>query len=250
MIEKIISSGQTGVDRAAFDVAIEFGIPHGGGIPIEGKTGDGIFSDEFHLLETTIEYSRLTELNVVDSDGTLIICHHTFTGRSEMTQELARKHGRPCLDIYLGDMGKSKAVEIISSWLDAKEIKTLNVAGPRGSRGLNIYEATKEILRTVVLRNLPQTVGEAVERLISEFPWKERRAIGNMAEDELSALHSSLGIYVRRKLGLWSGNEELMQSCRYVSKKYDIHEDDASALIIRELWKRIRKGPSPKVDKL
>jgi hypothetical protein len=41
MIKKIISGGQTGADRAALDVALKFGIPHGGWIPKGRKTEDG-----------------------------------------------------------------------------------------------------------------------------------------------------------------------------------------------------------------
>ncbi len=44
MIKKIISGGQTGVDRAALDVAIKFHIPHGGFCP-KGRTAeDGVIS--------------------------------------------------------------------------------------------------------------------------------------------------------------------------------------------------------------
>ena len=48
MIEKIISGGQTGADRAALDVAIELGIPHGGWIPKGRKTEDGRLPDQYH----------------------------------------------------------------------------------------------------------------------------------------------------------------------------------------------------------
>ena len=41
MLTKIISGGQTGADRAALDVAIEFHIPHGGWIPKGRRTENG-----------------------------------------------------------------------------------------------------------------------------------------------------------------------------------------------------------------
>jgi hypothetical protein len=51
MIKKIISGGQTGADRAALDVAIEYGIPHGGWVPRGRKTEDGRLSERYHLKE-------------------------------------------------------------------------------------------------------------------------------------------------------------------------------------------------------
>ena len=242
MIKKIISGGQTGADRAALDVAIELGIPHGGWIPKGRKTEDGRLPDEYRLLETTgIDYAQRTELNVVDSDGTLIISHGKLTGGSALTQELARKHRQPCLHIDLDYVSNSKAVEIIGSWLDAREIKTLNVAGPRASKDPKIYEAAREVLRTVIRIYLPQTVEEAVESLIAELPLKDKAAMARMEKDELSALNLTIGAYIRRRFGLWSGNQILMASCRIVSGNKNLHEDDASAVIIGELWKQLRE---------
>ncbi|UCC96151.1 MAG: hypothetical protein JSW40_05240, partial [Candidatus Omnitrophota bacterium] len=93
---------------------------------------------------------------------------------------LARKHRQPCLHIDLDYVSNSKAAEIISSWLDAREIKTLNVAGPRLSRDPKIYEAAKEVLGTVIRRYLPQTVEEAKDSLISELPLKDKAAVARM----------------------------------------------------------------------
>ncbi len=93
MIKKIISGGQTGADMAALDVAIELGIPHGGWIPKGRKAEDGTLSDKYLLQETkTINYPQRTELNIVDSDGTLIISHGKLTGGSSLTQKVASKH--------------------------------------------------------------------------------------------------------------------------------------------------------------
>jgi len=74
-----------------------------------------------------------------------------------------------------------------------------------------------------------------------------------MEENQLSSLHITLGEYIRNQFGLWTGNKGLMESCRFVSKKYDIHYDlgegDASALIIRELWRELRETHSLRVVK-
>jgi len=73
-VEKIISGGQTGADRAALDAAIGLDIPHGGWIPKGRKTEDGTLPDRYDLQEMrTASYPKRTERNIVDSDGTLIL---------------------------------------------------------------------------------------------------------------------------------------------------------------------------------
>ena len=89
--------------------------------------------------------------------------------------------------------------------------------------------------------NFPQTVVEAVDRLISELPRKDKTKIANMDEEDLIVLHFSLGMYIRDKFGLWSGNGKLMESCCHVSGDDNLHEDDASSVIIKELRKELRK---------
>jgi len=77
---KIVSGGQTGVDRAALDAAIALGIPHGGWCPRGRLAEDGRIPDSYQLLEADWpEYHVRTELNVVHSDGTLIL----FVGSSD-----------------------------------------------------------------------------------------------------------------------------------------------------------------------
>lgn len=130
MIKKTISGGQTGADQAALDVAIECGIPHGALIPKGRKTEDGKLSSKYHLKETqSISYPQRTELNVIDSDGTLIISYGKLTGGSAFTQDMAKKLRRACLHIDLDEISQYKAVEITKYWIEVKGIQTLNVAG-------------------------------------------------------------------------------------------------------------------------
>ena len=80
-IRKIISGGQTGADQAALDFAIDRGIPHGGWVPKGRKTETGMLPEKYQLKEMeTASYSKRTEQNVIDSDGTFIISHGTLTG--------------------------------------------------------------------------------------------------------------------------------------------------------------------------
>lgn len=71
---KIVSGGQTGVDRAALDVALELGLPCGGWCPKGRKAEDGVIHSRYPLKETpSEEYNERTTWNVRDSDGTLIV---------------------------------------------------------------------------------------------------------------------------------------------------------------------------------
>jgi hypothetical protein len=100
MISKLISGGQTGADRAALDVAIDLGIPHGGWLPKGRKTEAGRLPAKYQLNELpTDSYPKRTEQNVIDSDGTLIVSHGPLTGGSDYTRQMAEKHGKPLMHI-------------------------------------------------------------------------------------------------------------------------------------------------------
>jgi len=148
MIKKIISGGQTGVDRAALDTAIRLGIPHGGYLPKGRLAEDGPLPDRYQLQEMpTEEYPARTEKNVIASDGTLIISRGSPTGGTDYTRKMALKHGKQLLhiDLSLGQRA-SDAGSLISSWAEINRIETLNVAGPRASNDPAIYTDTVNIL--------------------------------------------------------------------------------------------------------
>jgi len=150
MIEKIISGGQTGVDQAALDVAINLHIPHGGWIPKGRKTEDGALPDTYQLKEmSSSSYEKRTEKNVLDSDGTLIISRGRLTGGSALTRKLAAKHGRACLYIDL-DTLNGQTTNSIDQWIAENHIRVLNVAGPRASKLPAIYKDTVTMLQSVL----------------------------------------------------------------------------------------------------
>jgi hypothetical protein len=241
VITKIISGGQTGADQAALDVAIELGIPHGGWVPRGRMTETGRLPEKYHMQEiTSISYPERTELNVVDSDGTLIISHGKLSGGSAFTLEIAGKHRKSCLHIDLDELDESKAAELVSNWIDAKQIKILNVAGPRASKDPRICDATRKLLTLVIQNLFPKTVDGAVKILMAEMPLKDKAKIAKTEEEALSGLHMFLGGYIRRTFGLWSGNSALLESCAKAAGKEKIHVDEASSIIIRELWNRLK----------
>ena len=150
-IAKVISGGQTGADQAALDTAIALGIPHGGWVPKGRKTENGVLPDKYRLKEMpTSSYTKRTEQNVIDSEGTLIISLGPLTGGSELTHKTAMLHDRPCLHIDLGVLDPHKAVKTVRSWIARHGIKVLNIAGPRASETPNIYDMTAKLLKAIL----------------------------------------------------------------------------------------------------
>jgi hypothetical protein len=260
MIEKIISGGQTGAERAALDVAIKFNIPHGGWIPKDRKTEDGRLPYRYQLQEMpTSSYPAHTEQNVLDADGTLIFSRGEPTGGTRYTRMAALKHKKHLFHIDLNIATSYDAASLILSWIKLQKIQILNVTGPRAPKDSQIYGEIFRILKmTVIMGKVqeerhsktnkgakpskpPRTVDEAVERLTTELSLKDKTTISNMAATELSTLHFNLGEYIRNEFGLWSGNQDLMASLSFMVKRGNVHQDEASSIIIRELWKRLRE---------
>jgi len=131
IVEKIVSGGQTGVDRAALDFAIEHDIPHGGWCPQGRLAEDGAVETCYELKETPDpEYPQRTEWNVRDSDGTVIFTiAPELTGGSAQTRDLAIAHGKPWLHLSKVDVGDAAAR--LGEFIRRHKIKVLNIAGPR-----------------------------------------------------------------------------------------------------------------------
>ena len=147
MVEKIVSGGQTGADRASLDAAIKTGIPHGGWIPKGRITESGPLPLHYNLKEMPDRsYAKRTEQNVINSQGTLIVSHGRLVGGSKLTRLLALKHSRPCFHVDLDLKPASIWVLEVKNWLFECSIKVLNVAGPRASGDPSIYECTLDLL--------------------------------------------------------------------------------------------------------
>jgi hypothetical protein len=153
-LARIISGGQTGVDRGALDAAIALGIPHGGWCPRGRLAEDGRIPDRYGLSETdSPEYRVRTEQNVIDCDATLILCrgrgHRSagvVGGGTELTLRLAEQHGRPCVVL---DLDQPPEAEDVRRWLEEHQVEVLNVAGPRESQSPGIAERAKQFLESL-----------------------------------------------------------------------------------------------------
>lgn len=157
-IKQIVSGGQTGVDRAALDVAIESNISHCGWCPFERKAEDGVIPSKYILKEApqpTFEessdpdaiYKKRTELNAKDSDGTLIIIKEPPIGGTLYTIEMLKKHEKPFL---VFDLSTNLKITDISKWILENNIHKLNVAGPRASQTEGIYNSAYDLLKQVI----------------------------------------------------------------------------------------------------
>ena len=144
---KIVSGGQTGVDRGALDAAIALGIQHGGWCPRGRLAEDGNIPNRYELLETgSPEHQQRTEQNVLDSDATLIICRGPLSGGTLLTWQLAEKHFKPCLVV---DLDRPPPPDQVGQWLAACRVKVLNVAGPRESQRPGIAVQTAEFITSL-----------------------------------------------------------------------------------------------------
>lgn len=142
-IRKIVSGGQTGVDRAALDAAQAMDVPVGGWCPQGRRAEDGPIDLRYPLQETpSAEYAQRTAWNVRDSDGTLILVREAAEGGTALTVREARRREKPLLQIKLSE----DAVDTIQRWIGARAIETLNVAGPRASETPGIYAEAKALV--------------------------------------------------------------------------------------------------------
>jgi hypothetical protein len=147
VLQKIVSGGQTGADRAALDWAIACGIPHGGWCPRGRLAEDGAIPARYQLTETpTSDSAERTEWNVRDSDGTVIFSvAPILAGGSKQTAELAQQYRKPCLHLSRERDGEATAAKL-REFLVKHGIKILNVAGPRQSQEPEVAGFTRNTL--------------------------------------------------------------------------------------------------------
>ena len=81
----------------------------------------------------------------------------------------------------------------------------------------------------------PETLIEAVNRLMMVLDGEQKIAIATMQEEDLIALHFSLGMAIRNAFGLHKADSKLLVTCGVK------HPDDASGVIIKALWIRLNK---------
>jgi hypothetical protein len=150
---KIISGGQTGVDRAALDAARALKMEYGGSVPKGRKAEDGPIPVEYaHLKELEASrYEARTEMNVIDAAATLIFAMGALQGGTAITAGFARRYGKPCLVLDLAGLRDEEAIIRVRAWLSETRPEILNVAGPRESNAPGIYGRVLFIMKQAMI---------------------------------------------------------------------------------------------------
>lgn len=248
IINKIISSGYTGAERAALDVAIKLDIPHGGWISRERSSFDPIIVKKYQLQEmSTAGTMDLAEKNVLESDAILIISNGELTGHAEVSRKFALISRRHLLHMDLYTTPALQAVSIISSWLRLNQVEILYVTGPEAIKDPVIYDDTmyllENALRVNFLKNIvdeflddpsaaARNVDDVVNRMMSEMSLKHKVSIANLKTREIQTLQYALDLYInsRREAAKISD-----------MKKTGVYANETVTVIVKTLWLKLQK---------
>lgn len=151
MLERILSGGQTGVDRGALDAALDAGFPCGGWCPRGRLAEDGRIPDRYPLREASSpRYIVRTERNVAESDGTLVLAWGEPSGGTLATVDRAGKLAKPCLVLDMNDLDDDSAASRACAWIAIEGVAVLNVAGPRASGRADAYDRARRTIGLVL----------------------------------------------------------------------------------------------------
>ncbi|MFT3742456.1 MAG: putative molybdenum carrier protein [Gammaproteobacteria bacterium] len=164
MLVKIISGGQTGVDLAALDIALKFGVDYGGActkgrfnelgqIPVKYKK---LFEINYTGKDEKENYSKRTIQNIHDADATLVLVPKlplpkNITDGTTLTVEAVQKTNKPFLIIDLS-LKMELNIEKVINWFGDNDVKVLNIAGPRESQSPNIYNVSSSFLEALMIQ--------------------------------------------------------------------------------------------------
>lgn len=150
-VRKIVSGGQTGADRGGLDAAISLGLEHGGWCPRGRRAEDGIIPAAYRLSETSsASYTERTDLNVRDSDATVVFTLGPMTPGSRRTMQTADAWDKPSLHLALD--AETEPTVRLRQWCVEHGVGALNVAGSRESKAHGIQERVRDIVVTALRR--------------------------------------------------------------------------------------------------
>ncbi len=148
-LRKVVSGAQTGVDRAALDVAMDLGFEAGGWVPKGRRAEDGSSPERYLVRETpSRDYEQRTEWNVRDTDATLVLATGRLEGGTATTVELAHHMEKP---VFVVDLLQPRNLSSILYWLEYEKVSALNVAGPRESKVPGIRAMAMEFLKDLLV---------------------------------------------------------------------------------------------------
>jgi len=157
----LISGGQSGVDRAALDVAIARGVDYAGWCPRGGWAEDfpappGLLANYPKLKETPrADPAQRTDWNVRDADACLIIVDAggiDISGGTTLAREIAHRYRRP---LFVADLGTPDVRKDAALWLRVQQARRgadlkLAIGGPRESEAPEIYARAKEFIAALI----------------------------------------------------------------------------------------------------
>ena len=148
---KIISGGQTGVDRAALDIALRYGIECGGWCPAGRLDEFGKIPDHYPVWELPgAGFTERTLQNVKDSDGTVVVYFGHPGGGTAQTISFCVELKRPHELIDAAKISAEGAAKLIGDFVGKNKINILNVAGPRQSEWPEGYGYASRLLSALL----------------------------------------------------------------------------------------------------
>lgn len=151
MLTRIISGGQTGVDRGALDAALKASFTCGGWCPEGRKAEDGPIPERYPLQELPgTDYRQRTRRNVVDSDGTLVISFGEPTGGTLATVRFCERLRKPVLVVDGSRFNADDVAGEAAEFIHAARIKVLNVAGQRESKHAGAQAFAEQVVHRLL----------------------------------------------------------------------------------------------------
>lgn len=149
----IVTGGQTGVDRAAMDVALDLKLPLRGWCPKGRLAEDGLIAPLYPMQETDSEDVAIrTEWNVRDSDATWVLSCGKPSDGTPLTSKLAKQYDRPLLET---DITADLTEDLFIGWLQKNNVRILNIAGPRESHNPGyVYSSSRILISRMLSRTL------------------------------------------------------------------------------------------------
>ena len=253
MIEKIITAGETGIEKAVLDAAIEFGIPYSG---IRQHNDDQYGASHDSL-------TSHQEINIIGSDGSLTINNGNLLID---IKRVVMKQGAPWLFIDLDILKTSYAQSKVIDWIHSNKVKTLNVIGSKRGDDNSVYQDVIEFFKGIFLLDqldnklpdppqylqqlnelnllfeLPTTIAESADWIIAEMSLRERAIIAN-ADKDLSSLLSQFLVETTVV------NDSIREECLAKSDVKKLNDLDVEAMIVDEIWEKLRETHKLRVVK-